>query len=172
MSGRNVRRNLGLSPESELTPFFTQIYRNPQTFTQNPRTFYEIAQAKNNQNLQFTLNSVRKFLNAQENVRVKTELKQQVSYAVVARERKWQADLIDMQKFDGVTFLLTIIDIFTKYAIVIPLSNKSSITVSKAFFDLFSNMEESHYSLPLFLQTDNGPEFISKPLKKICDDKK
>jgi len=56
MSGRNVRRNLGLSPESELTPFFTQIYRNPQTFTQNPRTFYEIAQAKNNQNLRFTLN--------------------------------------------------------------------------------------------------------------------
>ena len=43
MSGRNVRRNLELSPESELTPFFTQIYRNPQTFTQNPRTFYEIA---------------------------------------------------------------------------------------------------------------------------------
>ena len=29
MSGRNVIRNLGLSPESELTPFFTQIYRNP-----------------------------------------------------------------------------------------------------------------------------------------------
>ena len=140
MSGRNVRRNLGLSPESELTPFFTQIYRNPQIFTQNPRTFYEIAQAKNSQNLRFTLNSVRKFLNAQENVRVKTELKQQVSYAVVGRERKWQADLIDMQKFanqnDGVTFLLTIIDIFTKYAIVIPLTNKSSMTVSKAFFDL------------------------------------
>ena len=58
MSGRNVRRNLGLSPESELTPFFTQIYRNPQTFTQNPRTFYEIAQANNTHNLRFTLNSV------------------------------------------------------------------------------------------------------------------
>ena len=141
MSGRNVRRNLGLSPESELTPFFTQIHRTPQTFTQNPRTFYEIAQANNNQNLQFTLNSVRKFLNAQENVkafqRVKTELTQQVSYAVVGRERKWQADLIDMQKFanqnDGVTFLLTIIDIFTKYAIVIPLVNKSSMTVRSIF---------------------------------------
>ena len=119
------------------------------------------------------MNSVRKFLNAQENVKAyKTELKQQISYAVVARERKWQADLIDMQKFanqnDGVTFLLTIIDIFTKYAFVIPLANKSSMTVSKAFFDLFSNMEEARYSLPLFLQTDNGPEFISKPLKKIC----
>ena len=79
MSGRNVRRNLGLSPESELTPFFTRIHRNPQTFTQNPRTFYEIAQAKNNQNLRFTLNSVRKFLNAQENAKAYERSKQNLN---------------------------------------------------------------------------------------------
>ena len=49
----------------------------------------------------------------------------------------WGVDLVDMQfisKFDKrVRFLLCVIDIYSKYAWVIPLKDKKGITVSNAF---------------------------------------
>ena len=47
------------------------------------------------------------------------------------------ADLADMQlisKFKkGICFLLCVIDIFSKYAWVVPLKNKKGITITNAF---------------------------------------
>ncbi|GFQ90650.1 uncharacterized transposon-derived protein F54H12.3 [Trichonephila clavata] len=48
----------------------------------------------------------------------------------------WQCDLVDLQHLavhnSGLKFLLTIIDVFSKYAYVIPLKNKTS-AVKDAF---------------------------------------
>ena len=49
----------------------------------------------------------------------------------------WGADLADMQlisKFNkGIRFLLSVIDIFSKYAWVIPLKDKRGITITNTF---------------------------------------
>ena len=49
----------------------------------------------------------------------------------------WGADLADMQlisKIDkGLHFLLFVIDIYSKYASVVPLKDKEGITITKAF---------------------------------------
>ena len=49
----------------------------------------------------------------------------------------WGADLADMQlisKFNkGIRFLLCVTDIFNKYAWVIPLKDKSGITITNAY---------------------------------------
>ena len=49
----------------------------------------------------------------------------------------WRADLADMQlisKFNkGIRFLLCVIDIFSKYAGVIPLKDKKYITITNAY---------------------------------------
>ena len=49
----------------------------------------------------------------------------------------WSADLADMQlinKFNkGFRFLLCVIDIFSKYAWVVPLKDKKGITITNAF---------------------------------------
>ena len=54
-----------------------------------------------------------------------------------SRENIWSADLADMQLisiFDnGIRFLSCVIDIFSKYAWVIPLKNKKGITITNAF---------------------------------------
>ena len=51
-------------------------------------------------------------------------------------DKIWAGDLADMRAFskhnDGVTFLLLIIDIFSKYGWVIPLKNKEGKTVAEA----------------------------------------
>ena len=69
----------------------------------------------------------------------------------------WQADLADMQSLslhnDGVKYLLTCIDTFSKYAWVRPLKNKSGLCVKEAFGSI------SREKVPLYLQTDKGTEF-------------
>jgi transposase InsO family protein len=73
-------------------------------------------------------------------------------------DEQWQADLVDMQPYrsfnDGCNYLLTVIDMFSKYAFVIPLKNKSAPTLKVAFKDIFSEGR-----VPEKLQTDQGTEF-------------
>ena len=53
------------------------------------------------------------------------------------KDNIWGADLADMQligKFNkGFRFLLCVIDIFSKYAWVVPLKDKKGITITNAF---------------------------------------
>ena len=53
------------------------------------------------------------------------------------KDNIWGADLANMQlisKFNiGICFLLCVIDIFSKYARVIPLKDKKIITITNAF---------------------------------------
>ena len=53
------------------------------------------------------------------------------------KDNIWGADLADMQllsKYNkGITFLLCVIDIFSKYAWVVPLKDKKGISIVKAF---------------------------------------
>ena len=69
----------------------------------------------------------------------------------------WQTDLVDMQSLsnhnDGVKFLLTCIDTFSKYAWVRPLKNKSGQIVTKAFKSILNE------EIPLMLQSDKGTEY-------------
>ena len=68
------------------------------------------------------------------------------------------ADLVEMQKFSkinkGYRYLLTCIDIFSKYAFVIPLKDNKGITIKNVLQKIFNKRE------PKFLWTGNGKEFI------------
>ena len=52
----------------------------------------------------------------------------------------WSADLIEMKKLSkwnkGFKYVMTIIDVFPKYAWAIPLKNKYGLTAAKAFESL------------------------------------
>lgn len=82
-----------------------------------------------------------------------------------------QADLADMseerfvRKNNGVRYLLTVIDVFSKQARVEPLKSKSSAQVSRAFEKLYKSWE-----YPTHLQTDQGTEFKGV-FKKFCQGK-
>ena len=56
----------------------------------------------------------------------------------------WEADLVDMQlisKFKiGFRFLLCVIDIFSKYAWVVPLKDKKGVSIINAFQSIFKNL--------------------------------
>ena len=74
-------------------------------------------------------------------------------------------DLADMQlisKFNkGFGFLLRVIDIFTKYAWVVPLKDKKGITITNAFQKI---LKESNRK-PNKIWVDKGSEFYNNSFK-------
>lgn len=81
---------------------------------------------------------------------------------------QWQADLLFIKSFsrynDGVNYILTVIDMFSKYAWAIPIQRKTGEEVSNAFKLIFKER------IPEKLQTDKGTEFINKDTQRILKD--
>ena len=79
--------------------------------------------------------------------------------------QQWQADLVDMSRLkqanNEITFLLTVIDVFSKRAWCIPLKGKSAAALVTAFTPLLNNRA------PTTLQTDKGSEFLNRPLQRL-----
>ena len=82
----------------------------------------------------------------------------------------WSADLVDMQKFakynKGTRFLLTVIDLFSRYAWVRPLKDKTGVAVRDAFRDIVQTSGRK----PRRLWVDEGKEFYNRTLKTWLSD--
>lgn len=96
---------------------------------------------------------------------------QKVHQPIVTKSvgERWQTDLIDLNDIKGYNhqyrYVLTIIDLFSKYAWAFALTKKDGDRVYLKFEKLF----EEHK--PHILQSDNGSEFITTKLKKLLEDK-
>ena len=75
---------------------------------------------------------------------------------VNGKDEQWQADLVDVQALkkdnDGYRFLLTVIDVLSKYAWVVPLKDKTG----KSLVDAFDTVFKKDARVPEHLQTDAG----------------
>ena len=82
----------------------------------------------------------------------------------------WAADLVDVQllsKFnDGVRYLLTVIDIFSKHGWMVPLKKKTGSVVATAFKSIFSDGRT-----PKKIWVDKGKEFYNKDVKSLLESK-
>jgi len=91
-------------------------------------------------------------------------------YLVTNINDLWESDLVDLQKLqkenDGIKFLLTTIDVFSKKAYVEPLKDKTSRSVIRAFENIFDGSKEK----PINLRTDKGKEFIAKDVQEFFKD--
>ena len=81
-------------------------------------------------------------------------------------------DLADMQllsKYNkGITFLLCVIDIFSKYAWVVPLKDKKGISIVKAFENILKQSNSKRK--PNKIWVDKGSEFYNAYFKKWLRD--
>ena len=82
------------------------------------------------------------------------------------KDNIWGADLADMQlisKFDkGFRFLLCVIDIFSKYAWVIPLKVRKGVSIVNAFQKILDDLARK----PNKIWIDKGSEFYNSSFKK------
>ena len=78
----------------------------------------------------------------------------------------WGVDLADMQLITkcnkGIRYLLCPIDLFSKYAFVVPLKDKKGITIANAFQSILDNSKRK----PNKIWVDQGSEFYNTHFKK------
>ena len=78
----------------------------------------------------------------------------------------WGADLTDMQSISksnkGTSFLLCVINIFSKYAWVFPLKDKEGVTIASAFQKILNNLIRK----PNKIWVEEGSEFYNSLSKK------
>ena len=81
----------------------------------------------------------------------------------------WGADLINLKLISklkkGFRFLLSVIDIYSKYAWVIPLKNKKGITVTNVFQRI---LDESKHK-PNKTWVDKGSRFYNRSIKSFLE---
>lgn len=79
----------------------------------------------------------------------------------------WAADLIDMQAFSkfnsGIKYLLTVIDVFSKYGWIVPLKTKTGKEVAGALKIIFRERK------PRKMWVDKGKEFYNKDVQKLVE---
>ena len=111
-------------------------------------------------------------------------LKKQATYTLHHRARKtyphrkyyvntiddqWQMDLADMNRLQdknkNYRYILTCIDILSRYAWARPLKTKNGAEVAAAIEDIFNTSKR----LPQRLQTDQGTEFYNPSVKRLLN---
>ena len=85
-------------------------------------------------------------------------------------DQRWQADLVDLRslsKFnDGINYLNVVIDVFSKYAWVVPMRNKKGVDLVNAFKTILAEGR-----VPKSLQTDKGSEYLNRTFQQFLKDK-
>ena len=94
------------------------------------------------------------------------------------KDETWSADLIDkssLSKYNNnYKLILTVIDIFTKYAWAIPLKNKSGLSITNSFKIISGEHPQggSECRKPEKLWVDRGSEFYNKTFKSLLKEYK
>lgn len=90
----------------------------------------------------------------------------------------WEADLISLPKLkdenDGYRYVLTVVDVFSKFGFTRPLKTKGGAEVTNAFKNVIDESEEMEEGAgfkrtPRTLQTDRGKEFINVTFKRFLN---
>ena len=108
----------------------------------------------------------------------KTNFKRNRIYATHANEQ-WEIDLLDYAQYArynrvrikrnykyeyrSIKYLITIVDVFSKYAYILPIESKSMNIICNNFEQLFKKV------LPKKIRTDRGKEFDNVRFKTMCD---
>ena len=86
------------------------------------------------------------------------------------KDNIWGVDLADMQslsrKNKGIKYLLCVIDLYSKYAFVIPLKDKKGISIVNAFNKIIKQSNRK----PNKIWVDQGGEFYNHNFKKWLSD--
>lgn len=79
----------------------------------------------------------------------------------------WQIDLVELQPHascnKGIRYILTVIDIFSKYAYAIGVKNKDAVSVTEAMEEIFRRAKTT----PKNIHSDQGKEFFNSKFKNL-----
>lgn len=147
---------------SEIETFLNNIYYDPS----HPASFggvKNLFQYANDKYPEITLKSVKDWLAGQRAYTLHKPSRNKFPrnrIVVTAVDEQWQADLVDLKHLSrfnsGHKYILTVIDILSKYAWAKPIKLKTPENIIVTFNNIFKNRK------PTKLQTDKGKEFKNR----------
>lgn len=118
------------------------------------------------------IHKIRKLLQNQDDYSLQKSVRrrfQRAQVVVAGPNKQLDIDLMNMQSLakdnDGVKFLLVAIDVFTRYAWVVPLKDKTGKNVEKALSIILKDIR------PKKIRSDAGGKFKNKWVSKLLKDK-
>ncbi|KAL4101209.1 hypothetical protein QTP88_021229 [Uroleucon formosanum] len=86
----------------------------------------------------------------------------------------WAADLVIMRNYsdenEGYSYIITVMDTFSKFSWALELKKKDGINVSEAFEKIIKLAISQNHQAPNLLHTDKGLEFENKHFKKVLQE--
>ncbi|KAL4101236.1 hypothetical protein QTP88_021256 [Uroleucon formosanum] len=86
----------------------------------------------------------------------------------------WAADLVIMRNYSdenkGYSYIITVIDTFSKFSWALELKKKDGINVSEAFEKIIKQAISQNHQAPKLLHADKGLEFENKHFKKVLQE--
>jgi len=83
----------------------------------------------------------------------------------------WQIDLVEMLPYSkvngGQKYILTVIDVLSKYAWAVPVKDKTGKSVTAAMQTVFDHVASHHHRLPRNIHCDSGKEFYNETFKSL-----
>ena len=152
---------------------FDKLYYDPKSPAgyAGEQALYKLAR-KSSKNVK--LKDVRNWLKKQQTYTLHKPIRRKFlrrKTVVAGIDHQWQADLADMSKMsksnDKFRYLLCIIDVFSKFAWVVPIADKTGKTLVNAFKLVLKNGRQ-----PKSLQTDKGTEFKNRDFQGFLKSKK
>ena len=156
----------------KLETFLEKTYHNPS----NNAAFSSINKLYKAAKLRYpnvTINVIKDWLSSQDAYTLHKDVRRKFKrnkIIVHGIDEQWQVDLVDMNTLakenKGYRYLLTCIDILSKFAWVVPLKSKTARNVIEVFEKIFKTGR-----IPIKLQSDGGREFNNTAFKQYMKKK-
>jgi len=95
-------------------------------------------------------------------------------YTVTNVGEVWECDLLDVKSYakynDNYRYILSAIDVFSKFLYLIPVKTKSGPAFTAAFRSIFDDKPKLHLPRPVWVGTDKGKEFFNKDFQDMLRD--
>lgn len=172
---RKVLKNSNVIKKESIKKNYDNLIEKNYEKIENPGSFGGIKRIFNElkiKNKNIKENDIKKYLSNQDEYTLHKPIKRKFSrnkVVVTGIDDTWQMDLVDMSMFqkenNKITFILTIIDVFSKYAWGRMILNKKGETVK----DAIKSVIESSNRKPNKIHTDQGTEFFNIQCKSYFD---
>jgi hypothetical protein len=147
---------------------FTSIYKNIENAASYGGVQALYTEAKKLDD-SVTLGSVKQWLSGQDTYTLHKQATRNFMrnrIYVTSIDQQWEIDLADLSAIkeinDNYKFLLTCIDVLSKYAWVEPLKNKNATSICQAFKRILTEGRK-----PWTVRSDKGSEFVNKDFQKL-----
>ena len=150
------------------------LYYNPEIGFQSAEKLYKAAKQEG---LNVSRKLVKEWLKTQETYTKFKPIKKRHAFQktfVKDLDEQLQMDLVDMKKYNkenkGYYWILTGIEILSRYAFAIPVYRKDKENMTKAVARMLTKFKQRFTKYPKFIQFDKGKEFYNVGVKSLLRD--